>query len=109
MQQLNKIVRNFGLIKFADKARFYIHYIKTYKTRKEFRNVHPSVILPPAYFLYETFNLNYFSFYDKSIETAEWLISFFKKYKKLKDLHVLDWGCGPGRVIRHLPDLLDSS
>jgi ubiquinone/menaquinone biosynthesis C-methylase UbiE len=62
--------------------------------------------MPPAYFIYETFNLNYNSFYNKSIETAEWLVSFFRKYKTLEDLKVLDWGCGPGRVIRHLPSFM---
>lgn len=102
-------LRKLGLIRFLDRIRFYIGYIKTFNLRRKFFKENPEVSLPPAYFIYETFNLNYFSFYNKSIETAEWLVSFFKKYKTLEELSVLDWGCGPGRVIRHLPSFMGSS
>lgn len=106
---ISVLLRKLGLMKFADKIHFYILFLKTYKTRREFKRANPEVVLPPPYFLYETFNLNYFSFYNKSINTAEWLVSFFKKYKSLKNLKVLDWGCGPGRVIRHLPKVMDKT
>jgi len=48
-------------------------------------------------------------FFFQSIDAAEWLVSFFKKYKTLENLKVLDWGCGPGRIIRHLPHFMDKS
>lgn len=102
-------IRKVGLIKFADKIKYYILLIRTSKLRHDFKSKYPDVILPPPYFLYETFNLNYFSFYEGSIETAKWLISYFEKYKKLEKLNILDWGCGPGRVIRHLPSYINDS
>lgn len=83
-------IRKVGLIKFADKIRYYILLIKTSKLRHDFKSKNPDVILPPPYFLYETFNLNYFSFYDKSIETAEWLIGYLEKHKKLENVNILD-------------------
>jgi len=96
-------------MKFLDKIQYYASYAKSYKLRRAFYIENPNVKLPPPYFIYETFNLNYFSFYNKSIETAEWLVSYFRKYKELENLKVLDWGCGPGRVIRHLPSFMDNS
>lgn len=99
-------LRHLGLMKFADKIRFYILYFKTAKQRKKFKRNNSNIVLPPPFYLYETFNLNYESFYNKSIETAEWLTKHFKKYKKLESINILDWGFGPGRVIRHLPDLI---
>jgi ubiquinone/menaquinone biosynthesis C-methylase UbiE len=102
-------LRRLRLMKFLDKIRYYVSYAKSYKLRRAFYIENPNVKLPPPYFIYETFNLNYFSFYNKSIETAEWLVSYFRKYKELENLKVLDWGCGPGRVIRHLPSFMDNS
>jgi SAM-dependent methyltransferase len=106
---ISSMVRKLGLIKLFDYLLFFIAYLSNYNIRRKFYKENPQIILPPAYYIYETFNLNYYSFYNKSIETAEWLVSFFKKYKTLEELNVLDWGCGPGRVIRHLPSLMGSS
>ena len=106
---ISSTLRKLSLIKFADRLRFYFVYVATSKSRHIFLKNNPTIKLPPAYYIYETFNLNYYSFYNKSIETAEWLVSFFQKHTTNKGLTVLDWGCGPGRVIRHLPNFMDES
>ena len=103
------ILRKLGLLKFADYLRFCIIYVNTYKARKEFKKNNPDVVLPPPYYIYETFGLNYDDFYTGSIETAKWLVSYFKKYKKLTNANILDWGCGPGRTIRHIPFIIDKT
>lgn len=106
---ITSVFRSLGLIKQVDNFHFYYSLIKTYNLRKQFRNEHPDVKLPPAYFIYETFNLNYNGFYDDSIETAKWLVEYFRKYKRLENISILDWGCGPGRIITHLPSFVDKS
>jgi ubiquinone/menaquinone biosynthesis C-methylase UbiE len=50
--------------------------------------------------------MNYDKYYTGSIDTVNWLIKHFSKYIELKDKKILDWGCGPGRVIRHFPSIL---
>ncbi len=100
---LSLLLRKLGLIRLTDKVRFYLIMAKTHKARKTFTKQNPTVILPPPYFLYETFNLNYHSYYNKSFETAEWLVNHIQKHTKLDNANILDWGCGSGRVIRHLP------
>ena len=106
---ISTFIRRLGLIRFADYMRFLICYARTFRSRREFYKRNPDVILPPAYYLYETFNLNYESFYSKSRDTAKWLISYIGAYTAFDNTKILEWGCGPGRVIRHLPDLLPSS
>lgn len=105
---VSSLLRKLGLMKCMDKVRFYFVYIKTSGKRKAFQKAHPGFILPPAYFAYETFGLDYDELY-KSRETAAWLLTYFGKYKQMKDLNILDWGCGPGRIIRFMPSLLDKS
>jgi SAM-dependent methyltransferase len=106
---LISFLRKTGLIKIADYIRFIICYIQTYSLRKKFLSENKGVVLPPAYYIYETFGLNYNNFYTNSTDTAKWLISYFEKYVSLENVHILDWGCGPGRVIRHLPAFLPAS
>jgi len=107
--KLVALLRTLGLIQVADRIRFVVMYLRTIKNRRAFKAANPNAVLPPPYYLYETFNLNYQSFYSTSLESAEWLVSHFERHVQLKDLTILDWGCGPGRVIRHLPEVLDSS
>jgi ubiquinone/menaquinone biosynthesis C-methylase UbiE len=40
------------------------------------------------------------------METARWLAAHFAKHIDLKNRRILDWGCGPGRIIRHLPNVI---
>lgn len=56
--------------------------------------------------MYESFQLSYRKYYDDSRETAKWLKSYFEKYITLEKARILDWGCGPGRIIRHLPEII---
>jgi ubiquinone/menaquinone biosynthesis C-methylase UbiE len=57
--------------------------------------------------MYESFQLNYNKYYTESINAAKWLIDHLSKHVKLKNKKILDWGCGPARIVRHLPDLLN--
>jgi len=59
--------------------------------------------------LHETFIIHIKSFYTNGVPTAKWLINFISEFKELKNLSILDWGCGTGRIIRHLPTLLDKT
>ncbi len=92
----------------TDKLRYYYYKTRNYKKNKNFRKKYPEVKLPPDYYIYESFQIDYEEYYLKSRESAEWILGFLKKYKPLQNLTILDWGCGPGRIIRHLPDFLDS-
>ena len=55
--------------------------------------------------MYESFHLNHERYYYGGEETADWLIGLLERHIKLDDKCILDWGCGPARVIRHFPKL----
>lgn len=107
--RISNLLRNLGILLYTDKLRFYLLYLKKIKDKNVFINKNPDVALPPAYLIYESFDLNYESYYTASKNTASWLLNHFKQYCDLKNINILDWGCGPARIIRHLPELLDNS
>lgn len=100
---ISNILRELGLIYLTDWIRYFIEQAKNRKINNDFRKNNPNVKLPPDYLIYESFQLNYEKYFTESIETAQWVIDHVSKHIELKDKKILDWGCGPGRVIRHLP------
>jgi len=93
----------------ADRANFFYQKYRNRASNKLFKAKYPDIALPPDYMIYESFQMNYENYYNDSLNTAKWLIGYLEKYIELKDIKILEWGCGPARIIRHLPKLLDSS
>ena len=92
----------------ADWFHFRYEKIRFRKENKSFRKQFSEVKLPPDYLLYESYQLNYKKYYTDGVESAQWLVDHLQKHVPLKNLKFLDWGCGPGRLIRHLPGLSDN-
>lgn len=103
---ITEILIKLKLINFIDKIRFWIHKIIYYKKNKNFTVSNPNFRVPPDYLLYEAFRLDYYEYYDSGLKSAEWLKSLFSQYIELNKANILDWGCGPARIIRHLPNII---
>jgi SAM-dependent methyltransferase len=106
---ISNFLRQFGLLYVSDRIRFIILYLKRFRKIVSFRKKYPGIEVPPAYLVYESFDLNYETYYSASKESAAWLLDHFRNYKELRNVNILDWGCGPARIVRHLPGLLDKS
>ncbi len=104
--KISKLLRDLRVIYYTDWIRFYIEKFKNASDNRKFKKENPNVILPPDYLMYESFQFNYRKYYTDSHETASWLINYFKPYVNLENARILDWGCGPGRIIRHLPSII---
>jgi SAM-dependent methyltransferase len=94
------------LLYSSDWLRFYLQQFINRKTNRKFKIENPAISLPPDYLIYESFQINYHKYFTESINTAKWICSYFYKYIELENKRILDWGCGPGRVIRHLPQVI---
>jgi len=105
-QSLTRFLRQIGLMQVADYFRYLWLRNKNKKQNQLFRQEYPDVSLPPDFLMYESFQLDYRRYYVNGKKTAEWLIELVKKHKSLEGASILDWGCGPARVIRHLPELV---
>ena len=107
--KVSSLLRKLRLMQLGDRLNFYFQKYRNRSSNRIFKDKNPNVVLPPDYMIYESFQMNYENYYNDSASTAEWLVSYFKKYVELKSIKILEWGCGPARVIRHLPKLLDNS
>ncbi len=103
---LSNSLRRLGLLGAIDHIRYRILKFRERHRNRRFRMEHPDVALPPDDLMYETFRMDYAKYYHDSARTAEWLIGLLEKHVELEEVRILDWGCGPGRIIRHLPRLL---
>jgi len=106
-QTIARTLRQFGLMQISDYFRFLWLRHKNKEQNRAFRKKYPDVALPPDYLMYEAFQLNYERYYINGEKTAQWLVALVQKHKNLTGASVLDWGCGPARVIRHLPALIE--
>ena len=104
--KVSSLLRKLRLLHPADILRFKLERAKNKQTNKEFLKPHPDVKLPPDYLIYESHNMSYSSYFYNGKKDAAYFKSIFEKYVPLKDAAILDWGCGPGRIIRHLPDVI---
>src|SRR5688500_11541970 len=105
-QELSDLIRKFHLAKVADTIRFYFLYVKNLKKNNQFKKQFPDFKLPPRYLMYESFKLDPYRYYIGGREDAQWIAESVKPYIKIVSANILDWGCGPARVLRHMPEIL---
>ncbi|MEH6536332.1 MAG: class I SAM-dependent methyltransferase [Psychroserpens sp.] len=104
-----QILRSIGAIRLLDNMRYQFMKYKNRIDNKNFKSENPNIAFPPDYLLYESHNINYRFYIDNGKQNARNLIELFQKYTDLEGKNILDWGCGPSRIIRHFPDLFPST
>lgn len=105
---VSRFLRSVGLAWAGDYSRFQLMRIRNRKLNRIFKKQQPDVILPPDYTLYESFQMDYGKYFIGGKEDAQELIERVRPYCNLNTGCILDWGCGPARLIRHFPVLLGS-
>lgn len=99
-------LRSLGLIHQLDRLKFFIQKQKNKKRNNQFKAANPGIPVPPDYMLFESYQLNYEKYIHDGKSFASELIESVAPYIDLSNKRILDWGCGPSRISRHLPGLL---
>ena len=76
------------------------------KANQLYKQRNPQTVLPADYALYETYQLIYQKFIEDGELAAREITEWTKPYiTPIQNPCLLDWGCGAGRIIRHLSAL----
>jgi SAM-dependent methyltransferase len=106
--RISTLLKKTGLLGLAEQLRFRWQQLKYRKRNRLFRQQYPDVPMPPDFFVYETYRLNLQEYYDDGKTVATEILTLLGQATDLIQHSpvILDWGCGPGRITRHLPVLL---
>jgi SAM-dependent methyltransferase len=101
-------LRMLHLNKLADTVRFAWLYAKNYPSNRQYRRQHPQFAFPPPYYIYETYAMDYRAYAEDGRQTAAEIKALLEPHLMFDKapLTIVDWGCGPGRIVRHWPQLI---
>lgn len=107
-QKLVGLVRRLGLLPLADQIRFGMVRLKYVRSNRRFLTEHPDADLPPRSLIYDAYgHVNYRAYFNDGRPSAEYIARLATQYLGSDGpISVCEWGCGPGRILRHLPPLL---
>jgi ubiquinone/menaquinone biosynthesis C-methylase UbiE len=106
-QSIVTFLRQAHLLQFVDYLRYLLNIKKNWRDNKIFAKENPGFRLPPSDLSYDAYaHTNGRTYFQTGLEHAQYLSDLIKRHTDRKTLRICEWGCGPGRVIRHMPNLL---
>src|SRR5580658_3748576 len=102
-----RTLRDFGLLPTADRLKFELAR-RTWRSRNQaFVRSNPGFAVPPEDLAFDALNrVDWQSYHDVGLHHAQAFAGIIRRETRGKSLCILEWGCGPGRLIRHMGELL---
>jgi len=105
--QAIRVLRQAGLLKMADSARFMLRRWRSAGRNRRFIKAHPGYAVPPAEIAFDALNhVDWEIYHESGHRHASVFARVIGAAFPSGPIEVLEWGCGPSRLIRHLPELL---
>ncbi len=105
-RRIKNVFINLHALYIVDQLNYAYSLFKYAGKNIKYREQHPDFGFPPNYYLYETYKLDFKEYKEDGEVTAQEIVEWTSKYIPAP-LKILEWGCGVGRIIRHLPNLVD--
>jgi len=69
-----------------------------------FRQRHPDFAVPPTQLAFDAYHtVSYDHYFNMGLAQAQYFMDVLKPHlQDSSNINLLDWGCGPGRIIRHM-------
>jgi SAM-dependent methyltransferase len=102
-----RTLRAMGLLRVADEVKFVFGRLRVWPRNRRFREHHPDFATPPRHLAFDALNHCDWQLYmDSGLQHARIFARIFRaQLPGGAPLKVLEWGCGPGRLIRHMAAL----
>jgi len=101
-----ELLRKLGLLPVVDELRLWFAVIKNRKRDKAFAALFPTEAFPPTRMAVGTVGRNgYEHYYEDGRRSVQVLLELMSGHIELKGARILEWGCGPARLVRHLARL----
>ncbi len=100
-------VRSLGLLAVADRVKFEVARVAMRSRNRRFRRANPTFAVPPEDLAFDAYNhVDWHAYRDGGRRHAEAFADLIRGHAPGPAPNILEWGCGPGRIIRHLGGLL---
>ncbi len=100
-------IRNLGLLKQADDFKFLVKKFRMFSRNRDFIKMNPGFPVPPESLAFDAYNMfDWEEYKDGGNRHAQVFADIINQHLPAGNLKVFEWGCGPGRLIRHMPALI---
>jgi ubiquinone/menaquinone biosynthesis C-methylase UbiE len=108
LQGIQHVLRRLRLLNLVEWIRYVASVCRCRSSNGAFKKSHPDFSTPPKHLAYDAYSAPDWNYYFSSgTHTARDIAAIARQYIRAQPgLHVLEWGCGPARVIRHMPSAL---
>lgn len=107
-QDVARSLRRVRLLDTAERGRYWWNRMHGWAMNRAFSRSAPGFALPPPHLAYDAYGIIDWQLYrDSGIQHARFYAHAIKRFLPAQEpLHVCEWGCGPARIIRHMPQAL---
>ena len=101
------VAKRLGLIPLLDGLRAHCRAYQIRDANAQFMREHPSFVPPPVDLAFDAYRtVDWRSYHESGLIHGGCFAAVIKAHVHEPAPAILDWGCGPGRLIRHMPSLL---
>lgn len=103
-QRIANLLRQLHLLRLFDYLRYLTDLKRNQPSNKAFVENNPDFRLPPSELAYDAYaHTNWDTYYRTGREHAHCISSLIRKYVTSQTITICEWGCGPARILRHIP------
>jgi SAM-dependent methyltransferase len=102
-QSLIRGLRRLSLLSLADDCIYALRQLQAGRGQRDFAARHPEFATPPPRIAFEAFhNVDWDSYRSSGLHHARLFARLIAERRTGDPLRILEWGCGPGRLARHM-------